>query len=130
MWEDAVQMPAEAAPGQAMHGKCAIPECRFIAEIVVSDPAGDELDVCRGHWHDALDRSSGLIHGIRLIRQPRCFLSGCDSLVAVVIEDGDGLPRPVCAGHWSDLECVVGTSTSMPRRRHARLPQIGSPERR
>jgi hypothetical protein len=82
-------------------------DCPFIAEVVLSDDGGEELDVCRGHWHDALDRSNGVIRGVRLIRAPGCFLGGCGNPAVLVIEDDQGLPRPVCSTHWDDLRWFV-----------------------
>jgi hypothetical protein len=87
-------------------GECALRDCHGPAEVVIRDTEGRELDVCRDHWHEALDRSDGLIRGVRLIRQPTCFLSGCDHAAANAIEDAEGLPRPVCGSHWRDLSWV------------------------
>jgi hypothetical protein len=87
-------------------GGCAIPNCHDPAEVVIRDPEGGELDVCRDHWHEALDRSHGLIRGVRLIRRPTCFLAGCGHAASNAIEDTDGLPRPVCGPHWRDLAWV------------------------
>jgi hypothetical protein len=89
-----------------VNGQCAIQDCDGVAEVVIGDPQGGELEVCRTHWHDALDRSHGVIRGVRLIRKPSCFLSGCTGTATSAIEDSEGLPRPVCAQHWSDLSWV------------------------
>jgi hypothetical protein len=107
--EDAVHSQAGAPPVPSVHGRCAEPGCPFIAEVVLSDPDGDELDVCRDHWHDALDHGDGRIRGVRLIRRPECFLSGCGRPAAAAIEDDQGLPRPVCPTHGDDLRWLAAT---------------------
>lgn len=89
-----------------MTAQCAVPDCYAVAEIVVRDLDGDELDVCREHWSEAMHRSGGLIRGVRLIERPGCFITGCDSGAAAVIDDTEGLPRPVCELHWDDLSWV------------------------
>ena len=47
---------------------CALPECCEPADVIVSDPTGDEAPLCRDHWHEADRRSRGLIRAVRLVR--------------------------------------------------------------
>lgn len=103
-----------------MTSRCSVPDCHVVAEIVLADPEGIELDMCREHGNDAIHRSGGDIHGVRLIRRPHCFLTGCDAAAAAVLEDREGLPRPVCLPHWDDLSWIDGrrerTLLNSPRR--------------
>lgn len=111
-----VDTPSELEGSPAMHDRCGVPDCPAIAEIVVRDPGGGELDACRRHWHEALQRSNGLIRGVRLIRRPACFLSGCANAAVEIIDDSDGLPLPVCEAHRDDLSWVNHPPIDLPRR--------------
>ncbi|WP_157574845.1 hypothetical protein [Jiangella muralis] len=49
--------------------RCALwNECGAAAFVVIADASGDELEVCRDHWQEALRRSGGLIRATRFAR--------------------------------------------------------------
>jgi len=89
-----------------MISECQVGGCPLIARIIVSDPIGAELMVCRTHWRDALEASGGQICGVRLIEGPDCFHDACRAMTVVLVWQASGTAVPACQQHADDLSWV------------------------